>query len=346
MKTTAAVLVETGQPLEIAELDIPALQPGQVLVELAYSGVCHTQLLECRGYRGADRFLPHCLGHEASGTIVETGADVGECRAGDRVILSWIKGRGSDVPGSVYAWQGRRVNAGGVTTFMTHAVVSENRVTLLDQHVPLRLAWLIGCAGATGAGAVWNTARVQAGQTLAVFGTGGVGLCAIAAGAIAQASHVIAVDVNPARLQLAKELGATSVIDAANVNPVEQICDQIPGGLDYAIEASGRPDVMRQALASVRARGGKAVVIGNARFGESFEIDPRQLNQGKTLAGTWGGDCVPDRDFPKMTRLLADGTLPLDKLLGREYSLLEVNAALADLEDGTVARPVLNLSRT
>ena len=345
MKTTAAVLVETGRPLELADLDIPQLKPGQLLVEIAYSGVCHTQLLECRGYRGNDPFLPHCLGHEASGVVVDLGEDVTKCRLDDQVILSWLKGSGADVPGSVYAWDGRKVNAGGVTTFMTHAVVSENRVTVLEAGVPLPVACLVGCAGATGAGAVWNAAGISQGATVAVFGTGGVGLCAVAAAAQAKASTVIAVDVHPVRLALAKELGADLVIDASRDDPVERIREAFAAGLDHCIEASGRPSVMRQALACVRARGGQAVVIGNARHGEMLEIDPRELNQGKRLIGTWGGDCEPDRDFAKISRLAVAGSLPLERLIGKHYSLEQVNEALADLETGDVARPLLDMTR-
>lgn len=351
MKTTAAVLVDTARPLEIVELDVPPLAAGQVLVEIAFSGVCHTQLLECRGHRGDDPYLPHCLGHEASGTVVDVGAGVSKVCAGDAVILSWIKGSGADVPGSVYggtasALNADAVNAGGVTTFMTRAVVSENRVTRLDQDVSMPAAALIGCAAATGAGAVWNTAGVKPGDTLAVFGTGGVGLCAVAAAVIARAGKVIAIDVHPQRLQLAGELGAQLTIDAAGEDPLARLAQDVPGGLDHAIEASGRPSVMRQALACVRPRGGQAVVIGNARFGETLELDPRELNQGKRLAGTWGGDCQPDRDFPKLAKLVAEGALPLARLVGKTYSLAEVNAAIADLESGDVARPLLDLTRT
>lgn len=346
MKTTAAILVEPGRPLEVADIEIPRLKPSQVLVRLAYSGVCHTQLLECRGYRGEDRFLPHCLGHEGSGTILDVGADVTKCSGDDRVILSWIKGSGGDVLGSTYNWNGRTVNAGGVTTFMTHAVVSENRITRLADAVDFPVAALIGCAGATGAGAVWNAAAVHAGDTLAVFGTGGVGLCAVAAAGLAGADAVVAVDMHATRLKLAKQLGATHTIDASREDAVAKILELFPGGLDHAVEASGRPAVMRQALACVRPRGGQAIVIGNARFGEALEIDPGELNQGKRLLGTWGGDCEPDRDFEKISRLVVGGQLPLDYLLGKRYSLDEVNEALADLESGSVARPLLDLTRT
>src|SRR5438105_9194863 len=144
MKTTAAVLVELGRPLEVADLDVPALRPGQILVEVAFSGVCHTQILEARGHRGEDRFLPHCLGHEGSGTVREAGPGVAKVKTGDKVILSWIKGSGADAGGSVYRWNGRAVNAGPVTTFATLSVVSENRLTAVPEGLSMRLAALVG----------------------------------------------------------------------------------------------------------------------------------------------------------------------------------------------------------
>ena len=130
MKTEAAVLVETAKPLEIVELEIPVLKTGQCLVEVRFSGACHTQLLEARGRRGEDPWLPHCLGHEASGVVLEVGADVSRVRVNERVALSWIKASGIEAGGSVYNWNGMGVNAGAVTTFQRHAVVSENRLTV------------------------------------------------------------------------------------------------------------------------------------------------------------------------------------------------------------------------
>lgn len=340
MKTLAAVLVETGRPLELAELEIPALRPGQVLVEIAYSGVCHTQLLEARGYRGQDPFLPHCLGHEGSGVVREVGAGVGKVMPEDRVILSWIKGSGADVPGSVYRWGDRSVNAGGITTFSRHAVISENRLTLMPAALPLREAALLGCAVPTGMGAVLNTADPGVGQSLAVFGVGGVGLCAVAAAALAGCLPVIAVDRLPAKLEAARTLGATHILPAEG-DLLAEIRRLAPEGLDFALEASGRPEVMRLALESVRARGGTAVVIGNARHGEQVQIDPWQLNQGKRLLGTWGGDSRPDIDFPRYGALIAAGRLDLHPLLGRSYALTQVNHALSDLESGTAVRPLI-----
>lgn len=346
VKTRAAVLEQVGQPLVLAELEIPALKAGQVLVEIALTGVCHTQLLECRGYRGPDPFLPHCLGHEGSGTVLQVGPGVARCRPGDRVALSWIKGSGADVPGTVYAWDGRSVNAGGVTTFARHAVVSENRVTVLPSDFDLRDAALLGCAVATGVGAVLNTAGVRPGQSVAVFGTGGVGLCAVAGASLAGAAPLVAVDVSPERLAVARQLGASHTVLAGDREPVAALLELCPGGLDVAVEASGRPEVMVQALRAVRRQGGVAVVVGNAHHGETVALDPRELNQGKRLLGTWGGDNDPDRDFPRYCRLIQSGRLNLAPLRSEPFRLDDVNQALAALEQRLVARPLIDMNWT
>ena len=343
MKTTAAVLVELGKPLELADLDIPVLKPGQCLIEIAFSGVCHTQVGEVRGHRGEDKFLPHCLGHEGSGYVREVGPGVTKVKPGDAVILSWIKASGMDVPGSVYEWNGRKVNAGGITTFAKFSVIAENRLTVIPEGLSLRHAALIGCAVPTGAGVVFNTAQPRPGQSVVVFGVGGIGNCAVAAAAASGCVPVIAVDINPDKLELAKKFGATHVIDSKKSDAVAEIQKLVKGGVDFAIEATGVPAVMRQALACVRQQGGTAVVIGNARFGDKLEFDPRELNMGKRLFGTWGGDNVPDRDYPRYARLMASGKLNLEPLLSKTYSLTEVNAAIDDLESGRAARPLIQM---
>lgn len=345
MKTLAAVLVELGRPLVLAELEIPVLKPGQVLVDIAFSGVCHTQLLECRGDRGADPYLPHCLGHEASGIVRELGPGVNKCRIGDRVALSWLKGSGADVPGTVYGWQGRTVNAGGVTTFAQQTVVSENRVTVIPDELDLRDAAFLGCAVATGVGAVMHAAGARRGQSLAVFGAGGIGLCAIGGAAAVGAAPIIAVDVSPERLQAAQQVGATHAILADDGDPVAELIGICPGGVDFAVEASGRPAVMVQALRAVHRQGGAAVIVGNAHHGETVALDPRELNQGKRLVGTWGGDSVPDRDFPEYCRLIHSGQLNLAPLRSPPYALREINEALAALEQRCVVRPLIDPRR-
>ncbi len=344
MRTVAAVLVELGKPLVLAELDIPVLKPGQVLVEVAFSGVCHTQILECRGYRGEDRYLPHCLGHEGSGTVIDVGPEVRKVKVGDRVILSWIKGSGADIPGTVYRWGERSVNSGAITTFGHHSVISENRLTVVPSSIPMAEAALLGCAVPTGLGAVFNTARPNPGQSIAIFGIGGIGLNAVLGASIAGCAPIIAVDINPAKLDLARQMGATHAVSAAATDPIQEIARICPEGLDIAIEATGRPQAMQQALGAVRSQGGAAVVIGNARHGERIDLDPRQLNMGKRLLGTWGGDNWPDRDYPRYCRLLDSGRLRLEPILSEPYSLHQINEAIDDLEAGRVVRPLIDMS--
>ena len=344
MKTEAALLVQTGTPLVVAEIEIPVLKPGQVLVEISYSGACGTQVMEWRGDKGEDKWVPHCLGHEGSGAVLETGAGVTKVKAGDKVVLSWIKGGGIEAGGAVYDWDGRKVNAGGVTTFQRHAVVSENRLTLLPGELPMDIAVLLGCAAPTGMGAVDNVLKVAAGNAVAVFGTGGIGLNALMAAALAGAMPVIGIDPNPARRALAKIFGATHVIDPSAGDVLTEIRKIAPRGVDLAVESSGQPAVMEQAVNATRQQGGRAVVIGNARHGARLSLDPTVFNQGKSLLGTWGGDSVPDRDFGRFGRLLASGRFPVRDLLSKPYALEQADRALRDLAAGAVGRPLIDMS--
>src|ERR1700748_610234 len=273
MKTQAALLVQTGSPLVVAEIEIPALKPGQVLIEITYSGACGTQVMEWRGDKGEDKWVPHCLGHEGTGVVLETGSAVTKVKRDDKVVLSWIKGNGIEAGGAVYDWDGKKVNAGGVTTFQRHAVVSENRLTLLPSGLPMDVAVLLGCAAPTGMGAVYNVLKVEPGDAVAVFGTGGIGLNALMAASLAGAMPVIGIDPNPTRRALAKTYGATHVIDAGG-DALAEIRTIIPQGVDLAVESSGMPAVMEQAVSATRQQGGRAVVIGNARQGSMLSLNP------------------------------------------------------------------------
>lgn len=341
MRTIAAILVELNK-LVIDEIEIPVLKPGQVLVEIDYSGVCHTQVLEVRGYRGKDPFLPHCLGHEGSGRVVEVGPKVEKVKQGDSVILSWMKGSGANVAGTAYSWKGATVNAGAITTFSRLAVISENRLTPIPAYVPMKEAALLGCALPTGLGAIFNTAQPKPGQSLAVFGCGGIGLCAIRGATLVGCAPIIAIDLVPSKLDTAKSFGATHCVDASTTDPLQALSQL--GQLDFAIEASGSPIAMGQALQAVRAQGGTAVIVGNARFGSSLTIDPQQFNQGKRLLGTWGGDNQPDLHFPRYCNLIQHGHLSLKPFLSNVYSLSELDTALSDLEQGRALRPLIDLT--
>lgn len=340
----AAVLHELNQPLRIETVEAPPLAAGQLLVKLAYSGVCHSQVMEARGGRGPDRYLPHMLGHEGSGVVVETGAGVTKVKRGDRVILGWIKGQGADTQGVRYASGERTVNAGAVTTFNEYAVVAENRVTPLPAGLPMDVAVLFGCALPVGAGIVINIAKPQAGSTLAIFGLGGIGLAALMACKLFACKQVIAVDVEPAKLKMATELGATTVIDASRSDPVEEIRKLTGGlGVDYAIESAGLTRVIEQAFDATRRFGGLCVFASHPRSGEKIALDPFELICGKRILGTWGGDSKPERDIELLAGLYRDGKLPLDAMFTRRYALDEINEALDDLEHRRSVRPLIEI---
>lgn len=345
MKTIAAVLFEIGAPLKIVELEIPPLKPGQTLVEITFSGICGTQLGEVRGYRGEDCYLPHALGHEASGIVRDIGQEVKKMKPGDRVALSWIKGSGADVPGTIYRWGETKVNSGAITTFSHFSVVSENRVNKIDPSMPFREAALLGCAAATGIGSIIHAANVRPGDSVAVFGTGGIGLCAVMGADLMNALPVIAVDVNDWKLELARELGASHIINASREDPVERIREITGGGIDYAVESAGLTSTMEQGFSSVKDRTGKLVLVGNAPHGSKISLDPHGFNMGKQIHGTWGGDAEIDEDIPLYVKLYLAGKLKLEKLITHIYGLDEINRALDELEGGNVGRILIDMSK-
>lgn len=345
MKTTAAILVETARPLELWDIEIPALRSGQVLVEVIYSGACRTQVMEAWGMKGEDKWLPHCLGHEGVGRVVETGADVTRVKPGDVVVMSWLKAEGIEAGGAKYTRDGQVVNAGAVTSFQKMAVCSENRLSRLPEGVPADHAVMLGCALPTGYGCVVNTGRARAGESIAVFGAGGIGQSAIMTAVALGLGPVIAVDVADDKLALAKAFGAQILVNSRSDDALAAIKAATNGkGVDLAVEATGQPQVMAMAFESVRAQGGRAVIAGNAKAGEELRIQPGLLNQGKSLLGTWGGDSVPDRDFPKIAQLMATKKIDVTPLLTKRYALADINTALGDLKDGRVGRPVIDMS--
>lgn len=338
----AAVLYELNTPLIVEDLTVPNLGYGQVLVKVAASGVCHTQLLEIQGKRGVDRYLPHTLGHEGSGVVDAVGPGVTRISVGEHVILSWIKGPGINIPSVTYYKGNQPINAGALTTFNEYTLASENRVTLISKEMPLDKAALIGCAVATGAGVIINTAKVEPGSVVVVFGAGGIGLNAIQAAAMMSATKIIAVDIHEHKLTQARVFGATHTINARDDDVVRKIKELTNGnGADYAIEAVGFQQTMEQAFLSIRAEGGLAILIGNPPHGTEISIDPFGFIRGKRLIGTWGGETNPEKDFPRYVNLYLAGKLKLDELITHRFQLEDINSALNALEKGEVARAII-----
>jgi len=345
LEMKAAILFELNKPLRIEELIIPVLNEGQVLVKLAASGICHSQLNEISGKKGPDKYLPHTLGHEGAGVVEDVGPAVTKVKKGDHVVLSWIKGKGINASPPEYYAGKTRINSGQLSTFNEYTVTAENRVTPIKKEMPLEVAALLGCAVATGMGAVMNNAKVGEGDSVAVFGAGGIGLSAINAAAIQKASIIIAIDVNDEKLAKARELGATHAINASKVEVVPTVKDLTGGkGVDKSIESAGLVDTMEKAFMVVRNNGGKAVIIGNLSHGQRISIDPFALICGKQIVGSWGGGTDPDKDIPRYVDLYLSGKLKLDKMLTHRFSLGQINDAFTQLGKGELGRAIIDFT--
>lgn len=345
MNTKAAVLCRIKEPLMLESLEVPELRRGQVLVKIAYSGICHSQLNEIRGLKGEDRFLPHTLGHEGSGIVEAIGAGVKKVKIGDRVVLTWIKGSGIDVPAAVYKREdGSSVNSGAISTFLTKAVISENRVVKIPEALSLKEAALLGCAIPTGAGIVINTANVSRGKKIAIFGMGGIGLSVLLAAKIKDASTIIAIDISEDRLKQASLLGATHALNAKKESVVEGIMKITDNkGVDYAVESAGKKEAMEMAFKSVCDKGGLCIIAGNILHGDTIQIDPFDLIKGKCIIGTWGGETQPDRDIPTYAEWVLSGKLDLKKMICRVYKLEKINEAIEYMEKDAVGRVLVDM---
>lgn len=340
MNTRAAVLEKIGEPLKIRTLEVPVLARGQVLVKIMAAGVCHSQLSEIQGERGEDKYIPHLLGHEAAGVVVEVGAGVKKVKSGDRVVLTWIKGKGLSPGGVKYVGVDGEVNAGAIAVFSEYAVVNESRVVRIQGELAWGVAALFGCAVPTGVGTVLNTLKVKAGSSVAVFGAGGVGMCSIMAAKVAEAKDIVAVDVLSGRLKVAKAVGATIGINAKRNDPVRKIKDMYPFGVDYAVVAVGASRVIEQAFEVISDRG-KVAVVGHPAQGQMISIEPHALIRGKQILGSWGGGVRPGKDIPTYIKWYLEGLIPVNLLVSKTYSLENINLALQDLMDGRVLRPII-----
>ena len=361
----AAVCYEKNQPVRVEAVTLDAPRRNEVLVRLAASGVCHTDLSVITGVMPMK--LPGVLGHEGAGIVEEVGEGVAQLAPGDRVALAWVTPCGCcfycRIGKANLCELGEKINIhhrmpdgstrlhqdgvdlsvfSALGTMAEMAVVPASAAVKLPEDAPLDKAALLGCAVMTGVGAVFNTAQVVPGSRVAVFGAGGVGLNVIQGAAIAGAERIIAVDVNARKLDFARSFGATHRIDASREDPVQALKELSDGrGVDYAFEAIGRKESIEQAYASVR-RGGTCVVIGIGSYRETVSLNVFSLPiQEKRLLGSWYGGANVHHDFPRLLALYRAGKLKLDELVTRTYALEEVNQAFADMTEGVNARGLI-----
>jgi S-(hydroxymethyl)glutathione dehydrogenase/alcohol dehydrogenase len=333
----AAILVEQRQPLVIDRVELPtAVTYGQVLVKVCYSGICGSQIGEIDGVKGKDPYLPHLLGHEGSGVVMKVGQGVTHVHPGDHVVMHWMPGKGIQPKPPVYARNGRPVNAGFVTTFNEYAIVSENRLTPIPDDFPLDLAPLFGCAVTTAFGIVNNKANIKIGQSVVVFGAGGVGLSVIQAAAMVSANPIIAVDLFDEKLEFSKKVGATHTVNAKKTEAAGWIRGILNGiGADAVIENTGDPNVISMAY-QLTGSTGKTILVGVPKVGSQVSLYTLPLHFGKLITGTRGGECLPHQDIPRYIKLMRAGKLDLQKLVTDRFKLSEINTAIENMRAGEI----------
>ena len=372
MKTRAAVLHELNKPapfadskpLRIEEIELDSPGAGEVLVKMTAAGLCHSDLSVITGVR--PRPVPMALGHEASGTVVKVGDGVSDLKPGDRVVLVFVPSCGHCLPcmegrpalcepgaeangkGTLLSGE-RRLHLGsqyvnhhvGVSAFAEHAVVSRRSCVKIEQDIDPVEAALFGCAVLTGVGAVVNTAKVQPGQSAAVVGLGGVGMCARLGAVASGATDVVAIDLNDSKLEMAKKLGATHVINARDPDAIAKVKEATKGGVDFAFEMAGVVPAMELSY-RVTKRGGTTVTASLPHPQHNWPLQQVSLvAEERTVKGSYIGSCVPARDVPRYIGLYLAGKLPINKLLGERLTLDDINRGFDKLDAGESMRDLV-----
>ncbi len=367
MKTKAAVALEAKKPLEIVDVDLEGPKSGEVLVEIKATGICHTDAYTLSG-ADPEGLFPTILGHEGAGVVVEVGPDVRSLKVGDHVVPLYVPecrqckfclSEKTNLCQAVRATQGKGVMPDGssrfkldgkplfhymgTSTFANHTVVPEISLAKIRSDAPFDKVCYIGCGVTTGVGAVLNTARVEAGATVVIFGLGGIGLNVAQGARMVGADRIIAVDINPAREAIARKFGCTDFVNPKDVDGdiAAHIVELTDGGADYSFECIGNVEVMRQALECCHKGWGESIIIGVAGAGEEIATRPFQLVTGRVWKGTAFGGAKGRRDVPKIVDWYMDGKLNIDDLITHTMPLSDINKAFDLMHEGESIRSVV-----
>jgi len=339
----AAILVNSKKPLVIVDIDLPAkLKFGQVLVKISYSGICGSQINEIDAAKEPDKFLPHLLGHEGSGVVEKIGEGVTTVKEGDHVVLHWRKSSGVESVTPKYFWNGKKLNAGRITTFNEKAIVSENRLTVIPSNFDMRSAPLFGCAVTSGFGIVNNDAKIKIGQSVLIFGIGGIGLNVAQAASMVSAHPIVGIDLHKHKIDMGKKFGLTHGITADSKNMNKEIFNIIGGkGADVTVDTTGDTKIIEQAY-ELTAANGKTILAGVPK--NKITIYSLPLHFKKILTGSHGGDSVPDVEIPRYIRLINEKKMTLDNMITHEFKLAEINSAIDLLRSGKAGRIVIKMN--
>ena len=366
MKSKAAIAFSAGEPLSIEEVDLEGPKSGEVLIEVMATGVCHTDAYTLSG-GDPEGLFPSILGHEGAGIVREVGDGVDTLQAGDHVIPLYtpecrqckfcLSGK-TNLCGAIRETQGQGLMPDGTSrfslkgeslfhymgtsTFSNFTVLPEIALAKIREDAPFDKVCYIGCGVTTGLGAVINTAKVEPGSTVAVFGLGGIGLNVIQGARLVGADRIIGIDTNPKKEALARRFGLTDFINPENSADVTtEIIDLTDGGVDYSFECIGKPEVMRQALESCHKGWGESVIIGVAAAGEEISTRPFQLVTGRTWKGTAFGGAKGRSDVPRIVDWYMDGKINIDDLITHQFQLENINEAFDVMHAGESIRSVV-----
>ena len=339
----SAILIENKKPLIVADVELPAkLKFGQVLVKICYSGICGAQIDEIDAVKEADKYLPHLLGHEGSGIVEKIGEGVTTVKPNDHVVLHWRKSTGIESSSAKYSWNGKQVNAGRITTFSEKAIISENRLTAIPSNFDMRLASLFGCSVLTAFGVVNNDAKIKIGQSVLIFGIGGVGLNIVQAASMVSAYPIIGIDLHENKINMGKKFGLTHGLIADSNDLNNKIYNIIGSkGADISIETTGIPKVIEQAY-ELTAPDGKTILVGVPN--DKISIYSLPLHFEKVLTGSHGGDAIPNIDIPRYIRLISQKKMTLENIITHEFNLKEINSAIDLLRSGKAGRIIIKMN--
>jgi len=333
----AAVLVEINAPLAVCDVELTELKVGQVLVKVLVSGLCGAQLHEIRGHKGNTKFLPHLMGHEGCGVVEAVGDGVTTVKVGDKVVMHWRPGTGIEAPFPSYVFDGKSMSSGKVTTLSEYSIVSENRLTTVPQDTPPELCAILGCALTTAMGIIDNEVDLKFGESVAVIGTGGVGLNLIQAAAMKSACPIIAVDNNPTKKQMCLDVGASKFYTSI---------DQIEEKVDIVIDTTGISEVITQGI-SILSNTGRMILVGQPAPGK-FVTVMNAVNLfngiGHSIKATQGGKTNPQEDIPRYIRLHKEGLLDVSKLITHTFTLDQINQAFDLLKSGNAGRIMIKIA--
>ena len=342
MKTMAAILVEQKKPLVLDDVELPALGFGQVLVDIKASRICGSQIGEIDGVKGPDKWLPHLLGHEAGGIVLEVGPEVRHVKPGDRVVCHWRPGRGIEARGAVYNWGGKPCNAGPITTFQQLSILSENRVTPVPSDTDFELCCLLADTLTTGFGAINNDAGVKIGEAVVVIGCGGIGLGTVLGAKLAGGHPVIAVDVQDHKLQAALKQGATHAVNSVREDFSEAVLRILGGSRpDVVVDGTGNPAVLEKAFA-LAGNFARVVGVGVMPGDKKISINTLPLHLGKILRGSHGGGSLPAEDIPRYLRMARAGRFDVRGFVTHRIPLGEVNDGIAKMRSGEVIHCIIH----